>query len=137
MSDATPPIPWELLTEKAREMETKAYAPYSRYHVGAAGLTEDGRIILGCNVENSSYGVTLCAECGVVSQLHATGGGKFVAIVATGNGEVTLPCGRCRQVLAENGGASLLVACPDGEKRSLEELLPGLVESFNDKSYQG
>ena len=57
-------------------MTTLAYAPYSHFRVGVAGLVDDGRIVSGCNVENAAYGVTLCAECGMVSQLHATGGGR-------------------------------------------------------------
>ncbi|MEY4105461.1 MAG: hypothetical protein RLZZ478_824, partial [Actinomycetota bacterium] len=73
-------IPWQLLKERAIEIMAKAYAPYSKFKVGVAGLVDDGRIVTGCNVENASYGVTLCAECGMVSDLHATGGGKLVAV---------------------------------------------------------
>lgn len=124
-------IDWAELERQALAIAEHAYAPYSNYKVGAVGIVDDGRMVSGCNVENSSFGVTLCAECGLVSQLHATGGGKLVAFLCVGNGKVTLPCGRCRQLLAENGGAKLLVACPDGEKRTLEELLPGLVEGPN------
>lgn len=126
--EATVAIDWTLLREEALAIAERAYAPYSNYRVGAAGLTEDGRIVVGCNVENSSYGVTLCAECGLVSALHASGGGKLIAFVCVGNGEVTLPCGRCRQLLAENGGAKLLVETPEGSRVPLEVLLPGLVE---------
>ena len=83
----------------------QAYAPYSRFQVGVAGLVDDGRIVVGCNVENAAYGVALCAECGMVSQLHATGGGRLVAVACVdANGDPLMPCGRCRQLLWENGG---------------------------------
>jgi cytidine deaminase len=102
----------------------RAYAPYSKFPVGAAGLVDDGRIVVGCNVENAAYGVTLCAECGVVSSLHATGGGRLVAVTCcNARDEVVMPCGRCRQLLWENGGATLLVDSPRGPK-PLGELLP-------------
>ena len=79
--------------------------PYSKFPVGAAGLVDDGRVVIGCNVENAAYGVVLCAECGMVSQLHATGGGRLVALSCVdASGEPMLPCGRCRQLLWENGG---------------------------------
>jgi cytidine deaminase len=91
-------------------MTERAYAPYSRLQVGAAGVTSDGRMVTGCNVENASYGLTLCAECGLVSALHATGGGTLVAVaVVSGDGQPLLPCGRCRQLLIEAGGPGLLV----------------------------
>jgi cytidine deaminase len=93
----------------------RAYAPYSRFPVGAAALVDDGRIVVGCNVENASYGVTLCAECGLVSTLHATGGGRLVAFACVdGAGEPLLPCGRCRQLLWEHGGPELLVETASG-----------------------
>ena len=85
-------------------MTTLAYAPYSRFRVGVAGLVDDGRMVSGCNVENAAYGVTLCAECGMVSQLHATGGGLLVAVCCVdGTAPALMPCGRCRQLLWENG----------------------------------
>src|SRR4051794_41794984 len=97
---------WEALRVRATEAATHAYAPYSKYHVGVAGVAEDGRIVVGCNVENAAYGVALCAECGLVSQLHITGGGLLTHFVCVnGDGEVIMPCGRCRQLLWENGGA--------------------------------
>lgn len=101
-----------------------AYAPHSGYRVGAAGLADDGRIVVGCNVENGSYGVTLCAECGMVSALHASGGGRLVAMYCVNlREEVITPCGRCRQVLLDHGGAALQIATDDGVM-TLGELLP-------------
>lgn len=118
-------VDWEALRAAATEAADMAYAPYSDLRVGAAGLVDDGRIVSGCNVENASYGLTLCAECGLISELHRTGGGTLVAItcVAPDRDEVLLPCGRCRQLLHEAGGPHLLV---DGPRRpfTLGELLP-------------
>ena len=92
-----------------------AYAPYSNFKVGAAALVSDGRLVTGCNVENAAYGVTLCAECGLVSQLHLTGGGRLTHFVCVnGVREVIMPCGRCRQLLFENGGNDLLIQTPLG-----------------------
>jgi len=119
----SPGVDWSTLRAAALEVAERAYAPYSRFHVGAAALTEDGRLITGCNVENASYGVALCAECGLVSALHATGGGRLVALVCVGNGSPVMPCGRCRQVLYEHGGPDLLVD-GDGTPRRLAELMP-------------
>ena len=103
-------VDWPALRAAAAQMTERAYAPYSRLHVGAAGVTSDGRVVTGCNVENASYGLTLCAECGLVSALHATGGGTLAAVsVVSGDGQPLLPCGRCRQLLMEAGGPSLLV----------------------------
>src|SRR3982751_1841475 len=91
-------IDWDGLRARAREMTGHAYAPYSDFQVGAAALVDDGRIVVGCNVENASYGVGLCAECGMVSSLYATGGGTLVAAVCVDrHGKVLMPCGRCRQ----------------------------------------
>lgn len=106
---------WETLHTHAVEAMRKAYAPYSNYPVGAAALVDDGRIVSGCNVENASYGLTLCAECGMVSELMKTGGGRLTAFVCVNaNEEVIIPCGRCRQLLYEHGGANLLVTMPSG-----------------------
>src|SRR6266568_5113412 len=103
MSPST--VDWEALRSAAREVMRSAYAPYSRYPVGAAALVDDGRVVVGCNVENASYGLALCAECGVVSALAAGGGGRLVALACVdGAGAVLLPCGRCRQLLWEHGG---------------------------------
>lgn len=117
-------IPWQLLKERAIEVMDKAYAPYSKFKVGVAGLVDDGRIVAGCNVENASYGVTLCAECGMVSDLHATGGGRLVAVFCVdGEGNPLQPCGRCRQLLFEFGGNELLIQTPSGPE-TLGSLLP-------------
>ena len=117
-------IDWDALTAAARDVMTSAYAPYSRFAVGAAGLLDDGAVVVGCNVENASYGLTLCAECGLISALHATGGGRLVAVVAVdGEGDPITPCGRCRQLLFEHGGDQLLLMLPGGE-RPLGEMLP-------------
>lgn len=116
---------WEALRQAARAMTERAYAPYSGVLVGAAGLTDDGRIVRGCNVENASYGLGLCAECGLVSDLRASGGGRLVAVaVVAGDGRPLAPCGRCRQLLYEHGGPGLLL---DGDDRpvTLGDLLPG------------
>ncbi|MGC5027389.1 cytidine deaminase [Tsukamurella sp. DT100] len=105
-----PDIDWEALRRTAVDAMGRAYAPYSNYPVGAAALTDDGRVVSGCNVENVSYGLTLCAECGLVSALHSTGGGRLLAFTCTNaNGDVLLPCGRCRQLLYEHGGGELLI----------------------------
>ena len=118
-------VDWEQLRNEARAVAAKAYAPYSRFPVGAAALVDDGRIVTGCNVENASYGLALCAECGLVSNLHASGGGRLVAVSCVhGDGELLTPCGRCRQLLFEAGGKELLVDAADGP-RTLDSLLPG------------
>jgi len=117
-------VDWEELRGAARAAAAHAYAPYSRLRVGAAGLTSDERVVTGCNVENASYGLTLCAECGLVSALHAGGGGTLTAVaVVAGDGEPLLPCGRCRQLLLEAGGPELLVDTEAGP-RELNLLLP-------------
>jgi len=101
-----------------------AYAPYSGFPVGVAGLVDDGRLVVGCNVENAAYGVGLCAECGMVSQLHATGGGRLTHVVCVdGEGAVLMPCGRCRQLLWEHGGPAMLITTPSGV-RPMSEVLP-------------
>jgi cytidine deaminase len=117
-------VDWGALHARAAAAMRRAYAPYSRFPVGAAGLVADGRVVAGCNVENAAYGVGLCAECGLVSQLHATGGGRLVALVCLDATEtVVLPCGRCRQLLWESGGPDLLLATPRGVS-AMSELLP-------------
>jgi cytidine deaminase len=108
-------IDWDALRAAAREISTKAYVPYSHYRVGAAALTDDDRIVVGCNVENASYGLTLCAECSLISSLFAGGGGRLVAFACVDDaGEVLMPCGRCRQLLWEHGGPDLLIDTPAG-----------------------
>jgi cytidine deaminase len=117
-------IDWPRLRAAAEAVAAHAYAPYSRLRVGAAGLTPDGRVLAGCNVENASYGLTLCAECGLVCALHASGGGTFVAVsVVAADGDPLLPCGRCRQLLLETAGPGLLVDTGSGPC-ALAELLP-------------
>lgn len=122
---ASTDIDWAALRSAAVAAAATAYAPYSGFRVGVAGLADDGRVLTGCNVENASYGLGLCAECGLVSALHAGGGGRLVAVSCVGGpGQVlTLPCGRCRQVLHEAGGAELLVDSAAGPRR-LGDLLP-------------
>ena len=119
-------IDWPALRAAATAAAERAYAPYSGLRVGAAGLTADGQVVTGCNVENSSYGLTLCAECGLVSAIHASGAGegalRAVAVVA-GDGRPLLPCGRCRQLLLEAGGPDLLVDTAEGPVE-LKVLLP-------------
>jgi cytidine deaminase len=119
-----PDVDWDALREHARAVMRRAYAPYSRFPVGAAALVDDGRVVVGCNVENASYGVTLCAECGLVSSLAASGGGRLVAFTCVdGDGQVLMPCGRCRQLLFEHGGPELLVETASGA-RPMAEVLP-------------
>jgi len=115
---------WDALTAQAVEAATNAYAPYSLFPVGAAARVDDGRVVVGCNVENAAYGVALCAECGMVSQLHITGGGRLThAVCVNGRSEVIMPCGRCRQLLIENGGPGLLLLTVSGVRR-MDEVLP-------------
>lgn len=117
-------VDWAALRSAAAGARERAYAPYSRFPVGAAGLADDGRIVTGCNVENASYGMTLCAECGVVSALHTSGGGRLVALSCLDRaGRPLPPCGRCRQLLAEHGGPDCLVDGVAGPRR-MAELLP-------------
>jgi cytidine deaminase len=113
-----------MLRHKATEVASHAYAPYSGLSVGAAALVDDGRIVTGCNVENVSYGLGLCAECAVVCALHSGGGGRLVALsCVAADGDLLMPCGRCRQVLLEHGGPRMLIDHPR-EARPLCELLP-------------
>ncbi|MFY2858628.1 cytidine deaminase [Mycobacterium sp. THU-M104] len=119
-----PEFDWNALRCKAIDVSAYAYAPYSRFAVGAAALVDDGRVVIGCNVENVSYGLGLCAECSVVSALYATGGGRLVALSCVdATGAPLMPCGRCRQVLLEHGGPGLLIDHPAGPRR-LGDLLP-------------
>ena len=117
-------IDWEKLHKAAIEIMGKAYVPYSKFPVGVASLVSDGRIVSGCNVENASYGLGLCAECGLVSNLISTGGGKLIATVCVdAKGNFLAPCGRCRQLLFEHGGNEMLLMTPDGPKK-MNEMLP-------------
>lgn len=119
-----PEIDWDALRGEAREAMHRSYSPYSNYPVGAAALTEDGRIVSGCNIENASYGISLCAECSLVSELFRTGGGKLVAFACVdGAGEPLVPCGRCRQLLLEHAADGLLLDTKAGIM-TMEEMLP-------------
>ena len=123
MSDALPD--WNHLFERARAVARHAYAPYSGYYVGAAGLVDDGRVVEGCNVENASYGLALCAECSLVCALHSGGGGRLVAVAVVAGRDLDdlqpgKPCGRCRQLLYEAGGRNLRV----NVHHALGEMLP-------------
>ena len=117
-------VDWAALQAEAVAVMGKAYAPYSKFPVGVAGLVDDGRVVVGCNVENAAYGVGLCAECGMVSHLHASGGGRLVAVACVGgDGQPLMPCGRCRQLLWENGGPQCLLLTPQGVL-PMSEVLP-------------
>jgi cytidine deaminase len=119
-----PEIDWKLLRDNAFRVMRNAYAPYSRFPVGAAALSVDGRMVSGCNVENVSYGLGLCAECVLIGNLISGGGGRLVAVSVTDSrGEILMPCGRCRQLLYEHGGADLLVDHKAGAV-ALRALLP-------------
>ena len=117
-------INWDELRKVANESMQKAYAPYSNFPVGAAAVTEDGRIVSGCNVENASYGLGLCAECSLVSNLTITGGGKLVAFTCVdGHGNILMPCGRCRQLLFEHSAPNMVLETVSGVK-IIDEVLP-------------
>ncbi|EEN89308.1 cytidine deaminase [Rhodococcus sp. NyZ502] len=127
-------IDWKLLRHNAQVVMRQAYAPYSGYAVGAAALVDDGRIVSGCNVENVSYGLSLCAECGLVGNLAATGGGRLLAFTCCdAKGSILMPCGRCRQLLLEHGGGEMLVDTSSGFK-PLSELLP---DAFGPEQAEG
>jgi cytidine deaminase len=118
-------IDWDALRAQASATCARAYAPYSGFRVGAAGLVDDGRVVTGCNVENASYGLSLCAECGVVSGLFDSGGGRLAALSCVDStGQPLAPCGRCRQLLLEVGGSDLEIDMEGGPRR-LGDLLPG------------
>jgi cytidine deaminase len=127
MTDDTagsPQVDWDALRAAATDVMHRAYVPYSHFPVGAAALVDDGRVVVGCNVENASYGVTLCAECSLVSALVVGGGGRLLAFTCVdGSGTVLMPCGRCRQLLFEHGGPHLLVETVRGV-RAMAEVLP-------------
>ena len=124
MTNDTSVIDWQALHEAATEAMRQAYVPYSEYPVGAAALVTDGRIVTGCNVENASYGLTLCAECGLVSSLHRSGGGQLTAFVCVNrDAEVIMPCGRCRQLLFEHAAPGMLLDTVAGVK-TIDEVLP-------------
>ncbi len=117
-------IDWESLRAAATEAMNKAYVPYSHFPVGAAAIVEDGRLISGCNVENASYGLTLCAECTLISILQMTGGGRLVAFTCVdGRGDILMPCGRCRQLLFEHSAPGMLLETVSG-MRTIDEVIP-------------
>jgi len=117
-------IDWESLRATALSAMEKAYVPYSKFPVGVAALVDDGRVIAGCNVENASYGLTLCAECSLVSALHMTGGGRLVAFTCVdGHGNTLMPCGRCRQLLFEHSAEGMLLETVSGIK-TIDEVIP-------------
>jgi cytidine deaminase len=123
-SDVTPDVDWDVLRSTAVRAAALAYCPYSQLQVGAAALCDNGRTVTGCNVENTSYGLSLCAECAMAGQLRLSGGGRFVAVACrSGTGELLMPCGRCRQILHELGGPNCLVDTPGGI-RPMHALLP-------------
>ncbi|WP_157155281.1 cytidine deaminase [Diaminobutyricimonas sp. LJ205] len=120
----TTEIDWDALRDAARQAMQKAYVPYSKFPVGASALVDDGRVVSGCNIENASYGVTLCAECSMVSDLFMSGGGKLVAFTCVdGNGNTLMPCGRCRQLLFEHSSSGMLLETVSGI-RTIDEVLP-------------
>ena len=117
-------VDWEALRRQAVSAAEHSYSPYSKFPVGVAGLVDDGRLIWGANVENASYGLTLCAECSMVSSLYATGGGRLMAAFCVdGNADPLMPCGRCRQLLYEHGGPDLLIMTPAGVQ-TMAQILP-------------
>ncbi len=124
ITGADDPVDWDALNRYATEVMEREYAPYSNFKVCVAGLFDDGRVVVGCNVENAAYGVALCAECGMVSALHATGGGRLVAVACVdAHGRPLMPCGRCRQLLWENGGPDMQLMTSMGVK-TMTEVLP-------------
>jgi cytidine deaminase len=130
-------VDWKMLRDMATHAAQGAYAPYSGFPVGAAALVDDGRVVTGCNVENVSYGLGLCAECAVVCSLHATGGGRLLALACVdGRGAPLMPCGRCRQVLLEHGGPELLIDHADATRR-LGDLLPDAFGPDDLDAYRG
>lgn len=133
-------VDWQRLVDAATAIMGKAYAPYSRFKVGVAGLMDDGRIVTGCNVENASYGLGLCAECGMVSSIHATGGGTLVAVACVDqHAQALMPCGRCRQLLWEHSTPQTLIRTPEGIL-SMAQILPqafgpqDLIDRAEDRS---
>lgn len=117
-------IDWAALKAAATKALENSYAPYSKFPVGAAALTEDGRLVTGANVENASYGLGLCAECSLVSELFRTGGGKLIAFSCVdGSGNTLMPCGRCRQLLYEHSAEGMLLETVSGI-RTIDEVLP-------------
>ena len=136
-------INWDELRAAASVAMSKAYAPYSNFPVGVAGLVDDGRIVTGCNVENAAYGVALCAECGLISSLISSGGGKLIAVACVDrHGNALMPCGRCRQLLWEHGRPTSLIRTPEGIL-TLADILPqafgpqDLIDRAEDRTHRG
>jgi cytidine deaminase len=126
-------IDWDNLTQQAIDVLPKSYSPYSKFPVGAAAICDDGRIITGVNVENASYGLALCAECSLISELFRTGGGQLVAFACVdGQGNPLMPCGRCRQLLFEHSAEGMLLQTVSGIK-TIDEVLP---DAFGPKDLQ-
>jgi cytidine deaminase len=133
----TTEVDWDALRDVALEAMSRAYAPYSNFPVGVAALVDDGRVIAGCNVENASYGIGLCAECALVSALHMTGGGKLVAFTCVdGKGGALMPCGRCRQLLYEHSAPGMLLQTVSGI-RTIDEVLPDAFGPRTLAAYDG
>lgn len=130
-------VDWAALEAEAKAAMGKSYSPYSNYPVGAAAFTDDGRLVSGCNIENASYGVTLCAECSLVGDLFRTGGGRLVAFYCVdGKGEILMPCGRCRQLLFEHSVPGMLLATISGIK-TIEQVLPDAFGRRDLEAYRG
>ena len=133
MPNDTGSIDWDALREVAAEALSHSYSPYSNFPVGVAAIVDDGRILSGANVENASYGLTLCAECALVSSLHMTGGGKLVAFTCVdGHGNILMPCGRCRQLLFEHSAEGMLLETVSGVK-TIDEVIP---DAFGPRTLQ-
>jgi cytidine deaminase len=130
-------IDWTALRDAAIEAMGHAYAPYSNFPVGAAALVDDGRIVVGCNSENASFGVGLCAECGLISALAISGGGRLVAFSCVdGHGEALMPCGRCRQLLYEHSAPGMVLQTVSGI-RTIDEVLPDAFGPRQLDEYRG
>ena len=130
-------VDWSALELAAKAAMRTSYSPYSNYPVGAAAFTDDGRLVSGCNIENASYGVTLCAECSLVSDLFRTGGGRLVAFYCVdGKGEILMPCGRCRQLLFEHSVPGMLLSTVSGIK-TIEQVLPDAFGRRDLEAYRG
>ncbi|WP_022881529.1 cytidine deaminase [Gryllotalpicola ginsengisoli] len=132
-----PEIDWDALRAAATDAMRRSYSPYSNFPVGAAAIADDGRVVKGANIENASYGVTLCAECSLISDLIMSGGGRLVAFTCVdGDGGVLMPCGRCRQLLYEHSAAGMLLETVSGVK-TIDEVLPDAFGPRQLEEYAG
>ena len=130
-------VNWQALKMAAISAAERAYVPYSQYPVGAAALTDQGRVVSGCNIENASYGITLCAECSLVSELIMQVGGKLVAFSCVdGKGETLMPCGRCRQLLYEHSAEGMVLDTVSGFK-TIDQVLPDAFGPRTLAEYRG